>query len=45
MVIYLYVSYQFHNAKDQNGAHHPKVCLILLSFKSDFSASCDSSSH
>ena len=46
MVKYVYGSYRFHDTKDQNGTHHPKVVLNFIKvFKSDFSTSCDSSCH
>jgi hypothetical protein len=46
MAIYCYGSYWFHDTKDQNGTHHSKVFLNFIKvFKSDFSTSCDSSSH
>ena len=32
-----YHSYRFHDTKDQDGAHHPKV-FIFLSFNSDCSS-------
>jgi hypothetical protein len=32
MAIYFYGSYWFHDAKDQNGAHHPKVFSKFFKF-------------